>query len=227
MARIESLRQEVHELENMELEIETTEGKESLAAEIDQHTNGALTAISKELDAISSRISTGDPTSVYGDSQLLEKIEKKLSTLPELSKLVFAQRVCREEKMQRIAQRLEDNGWETLELQRGESFWDECSLFIRGSRGETAAIRFRLEGKVEIISHFREDAYKTREHLQQLVLETIREGGEKAKGTCLDDLPAEQPASMTESLPEELHPEQPMQQLRRTVSRQEGAFETR
>ena len=227
MARIESLRQEVYELENLELEIETTEGRESLAAEIDQYTNGALTAISKELDAISGRIGTGDPTSVNKDTQLLETIEKKLSTLPELSKRVFAQQVCREEEMERIAQQLEDNGWEILELQRGESFWDECSLFIQGSQGEMAAIRFCLDGKVEIISHFREDIYKTREHLQRLVLESIQESGEKAKGTCLDDLPTEQLASMTESLQEELYPEHPMLQLCKTVSKQEGVTETR
>lgn len=189
MARVASLREELWEQSNLEIQIETDAGVESWAAEIDQRTKGALTRMKQELDAISARISTDDPAQVLADNQLLEAMEERLGALPDEAKKVFAQQISREEEMERIAQRLEDNGWELLELKRGESLHDDCSLFIQGAGQKKAAIRFQLDGNMEIISHFQEDAFRTREGLQQLVLETIRESGEKAKGTCTDDLP--------------------------------------
>ena len=189
MARVASLQEEIWEQSNLEIQIETDAGMESWEAEIDQRTKGALTGMKQELDAISARISTADPAQVLADDRLLEAMEERLSTLPDAARRIFAQQVSREEEMERIAQRLEKNGWELLELQRGESLHDDCSLFIQGAGQKKAAIRFQLDGKVEIISHFQEDAFRSRERLQQLVLETIRENGEKAKGTCMDGQP--------------------------------------
>lgn len=182
MARIDSLRQEIRELEGLMLEIKTNEGKESVDAEIDKHTNGALTEISKELDDISIRIETDDPARVQEDNERLDAMEKRLSSLTEHAKRVFIQKVFREEEMQRVAERLENCGWDLKELQRGKSLQDECCLFIQGSRGEKATIRFCLDGTVEVVSSFLEDSNKTRASLQHLVLQTIRENSKNAKG---------------------------------------------
>lgn len=185
-AKINAMCQQLKEMEILEIQMETSEGMESVDADIDRNTKGGLTELFKALDVIGARIFDESPAKVEADLRELEALEKRLIALPEESKHVFAQRLTRENEMQRIAQRLEDNGWELLELQRGETIHDDCSLFIQGADGQKAFLRFQLDGRIEIISHFQEDAYKTREKLQQLVLETVKETGEKAKGKCMD-----------------------------------------
>lgn len=185
-AKINAMCQQLKEMEILEIQMETSEGMESVDADIDRNTKGGLTELFKALDVIGARIFDESPAKVEADLRELEALEKRLIALPEESNHVFAQRLTRENEMQRIAQRLEDNGWELLELQRGETIHDDCSLFIQGADGQKAFLRFQLDGRIEIISHFQEDAYKTREKLQQLVLETVKETGEKAKGKCMD-----------------------------------------
>lgn len=227
LGRIDSLRKELWTLSGLEFQAETEDGPESWEAEVDLRTKGALTAMEKELNEISDRIATADPAGVQEDNALLEAMEEKLMDLPALAKQVYARQVVREEEMERIAQRLEDSGWELLELLRGESIHDECSLFIQSGRGEKASIRFSLEGTVEIVSQFQENSFRTRERLQQLVLETIRDGGEKAKGTCMDHQP---PAAAwaRETVPEEesFVPHQRQPSVRQiTTEKQEGKRE--
>ena len=215
VARIESLRQNMYELTNLEIEVETSEGTESWEADIDLRTRGRLTAMEKELDEISRRIYTGDPAKTEADNRQLEEMEQELNRLPDEARQVFAAQLHREDEMQRIAQRLEDSGWELLELQRGETLHDDCYLYIQGSRKEKATIRFCLDGMMEIVSHFQEDAFRTRENLRQLVMDTIEEGGEKANSRCLDEEQEQAAASGVRPVAEpDQKPERRVQRLR-------------
>lgn len=217
-ARIEALRQNLYELTLLQIDVETSEGTESWDADIDLRTKGRLTAMEKELDEISRRIYTGDPAQTQADNGLLEKMEQELSRLPDEARQVFAAQLHREDEMQRIAQRLEDSGWELLELQRGETLHDDCYLYIQGSRMEKATIRFCLDGMMEIVSHFQEDAFRTRENLRQLVMDTIEEGGEKAKSRCLDEEQEQAAAGVAQPMAEpDQEPERLIQRLRSEV----------
>lgn len=220
-ARIEALRQNLYELTLLQIDVETSEGTESWDADIDLRTKGRLTAMEKELDEISGRIYTGDPAKTEADNRLLEEMEQELSRLPDEARRVFAAQVHREDEMQRIAQRLEDNGWELLELQRGETLHDDCYLYIQGSRKEKATIRFCLDGMMEIVSHFQEDTFRTRENLRQLVMDTIEEGGEKAKSRCLDEEQEQAAAGVAQPMAEpDQKPERQIQRLRSEVQRE-------
>lgn len=185
-AQIATLREELQELSRQEMCIGEEGVGDGLYADMDQYVGGTITELEEKLDDISIRIFRDDPPRLQQDLQELEALSQRLDQLPEDARRAFACQISRETEMQRIAERLESSGWELLELQRGESIYDDCCLFIQGSGVRKAAIRFQFDGRVEIISHFQEDAYGTRNMLQQLVLETIQESGEKAKGKCMD-----------------------------------------
>lgn len=224
-ARTETLRQELWETAC--LEISAGEGETSWAEEIGARIKKEVTAMEQELEAICGRISTADPEQVLADNRALEAMEEKLGSLPEETERAFAQQLAREDEMRRIARDLRGSGWKLLELQRGETIHDDCCLFVQGSRGQKATIRFCLEGTVEIISHFQEDAERTREGLQQLVLGTIRAAGEKATGTCLDEQPRPRSAALPELLTEDAEQTLADALLGKTVVKQEGKRETR
>lgn len=185
--KIRQLQEQAAEMQIAVIETDTSEGKETVEAEMDELTSNGLSAISKELDQLDRTFLSDDPEHIRKILSLLADIERRMNALPEMARLTFLRLNVRMELAEQIRGRIGEAGWRVSVLQEGDVDVPTV-LCAENAAGEKAAVIFQLDGQVRIETPG--FAAETREALQQLVLNTLRDSGmTHAKGRCTDHAP--------------------------------------
>lgn len=191
--KIRQLQEQATEMQIAVIETDTSEGKETVEAEMDELTSNGLSAISKELDQLDRTFLSDDPEHIRKILSLLADIERRMNALPEMARLTFLRLNVRMELAEQIRGRIGEAGWRVSVLQEGDVDVPTV-LCAENAAGEKAAVIFQLDGQVRIETPG--FAAETREALQQLVLNTLRDSGmTHAKGRCTDHAPTAAPDS--------------------------------
>ena len=203
--KIRQLQEQAAEMQIAVIETNTSEGKETIEAEMDELTSNGLSAISRELDQLDRTFLSDDPEHIRKILRLLTDIEQRMNALPEMARLTFLRLNVRMELAEQVRGRIGEAGWRVSVPQEGDVDVPTI-LCVENAAGEKAAVIFQLDGQVRIETPG--FAAETREALQQLVLNTLRDSGmTHAKGRCTDHAPTAAPDS---------------RQLKRTHSEDEG-----
>lgn len=191
--KIRQLQEQAAEMQIAVIETNTSEGKETVEAEMDELTGNGLSAISKELDQLDRTFLSDDPEHIRKVLKILADIEKRMNALPEMARLTFLRLNVRMELAEQVRGRTGEAGWRVSVLQEGDVDVPTV-LCAENAAGEKAAVIFQLDGQVRIETPG--FAAETREALQQLVLNTLRDSGmTHAKGLCTDHAPTAAPDS--------------------------------
>lgn len=182
--KIRQLQGQAAEMQIAVIETNTSQGKETIEAEMDELTGNGLSTISKELDQLNSTFLSDDPEHIRKILKTLADIERRMNALPEMARLTFLRLNVRMELAEQVHIRLEEADWRVSAQQEGDVDVPTI-LCAENVKGEKAAVIFQLDGQVRIETPgFAAD---TREALQQLVLNTLRDSGmTHAKGVCTD-----------------------------------------
>lgn len=183
--KMRQLQEQAAEMQIAVIETNTSEGKETVEAEMDELTGNGLSAISKELDQLDQTFMSDDPEHVRKILKLLADIEQRMNALPEMARLTFLRLNVRMELAEQVRSWIEKAGWRVSEPQEGDVHVPTI-LCAENVTGEKAAVIFQLDGQVRIETPGFTTG--TRKELQQLVLDALRESGMRyAKGLCTDD----------------------------------------
>lgn len=182
--KIRQLQGQAAEMQIAVIETNTSQGKETIEAEMDELTGNGLSTISKELDQLNNTFLNDDPEHIRKILKTLADIERRMNALPEMARLTFLRLNVRMELAEQVHIRLEEAGWRVSARQEGDVDVPTI-LCAENVNGEKAAVIFQLDGQVRIETPgFAAD---TREVLQQLILNTLRDSGmTHAKGVCTD-----------------------------------------
>lgn len=189
--KMRQLQELAAEMQIAVIETNTSEGKETVEAEMDELTGNGLSAISKELDQLDQTFMSDDPEHIRKILKLLADIEQRMNALPEMARLTFLRLNVRMELAEQVCGRIEKVGWRVSAPQEGDVDVPTI-LCAENVAGEKAAVIFQLDGQVRIETPG--FAAETREALQQLVLNALRDSGmTHAKGLCTDHAPTAAP----------------------------------
>jgi len=182
--KIRQLQEQAVEMQIAVIETNTNEGKETNEVKMDELTDNGLSAISKELDQLSSTFKSDDPEHVRDIMKILADIERRMNALPEMARLAFLRLNVRMELEEQVRSRLAKASWQVSMRQEGD-VGVPAILGVENVIGEKAAIIFELGGQVRIETPG--FAAETRQVLQQLVLNILRDSGmTHAEGRCTD-----------------------------------------
>lgn len=189
--KLRQLQEQAAQMQIAVIEVNTGVGKETIEVEMDGLTGNGLSAISKELDQLDQTFISDDPEHVRKILKLLADLEQRMNALPEMARLTFLRLNVRMELVEQVCGRLGNAGWRVGAPQEGDVDVPTI-LCAENVAGEKAAVIFQLDGQVRIETPG--FAAGTREALQQLVLNALRDSGmTHAKGLCTDHAPPAAP----------------------------------
>ncbi|MBB5265622.1 hypothetical protein HNP82_002769 [Catenibacillus scindens] len=205
--KLHRLQERMGELENIEIDLPTSIGTETVLCNLDEYTQHSFSGLADQLEKLNTDFQNDDPESVRYTMQRLVELEQALEELPGQAKKNYMRTMVRLELAQCVIERLGEAGWKSTVLARGDGD-TPTRITVENPVGDRASVTFSCDDQIYLETPgFSESA---RSALQQLVLGTLQDSGAvRATGTCISDDPrhdARVPGQAQDSLQEKITP---------------------
>lgn len=215
LEKVAVLRRDADKLTSLLFSVRTSEGPETMDAQVDGRTAGLLKQIQQRIEAIGAGLLKED-AEVPEDLQTeLDTLASALQELPEKARSVFTAELWRQEQAQNVCDRLAGSGWQIRQKFTDGGFFDDVSFTVESAAGDRALISFTIGGEVRIDSQFSgPGGVSRRDTLQKAVLQALIDGGARSpKSICMDEAPEPEPEPNISKEDSPINPAEPTVQI--------------